>query len=69
MRDKVADEYAPPYLARTDGAAARAFAEITNGQKISYVSDLELYRIGDFDVSTGVLTGCVPVLVDTAKEE
>lgn len=69
MRDKVAEEYAPPYLARTDGMAVRAFAEITTGQKITYAADLELYRIGDYDISTGVITPCTPVLIDTAKEE
>ena len=69
VRDKVADEYAPPFLARTDGAAVRMFTEITKGQKIAYIDDLELYRVGYFDISTGKLEGSGLVLVETTTEE
>lgn len=65
VKDKVSTEYAPPFLARTDMSAIRTFQHMLQGDKIAYAEDFELYRIGDFDIDTGSVQGCAPVLLDT----
>ena len=68
VKDRISAEYAPPFLARTDLSAIRTFQHMLQGDKITYAEDFELYRIGDFDVDTGIVQGCQPVLLDTPFE-
>lgn len=65
VKDKISGEFAPPFLARTDPAAVRTFQHMLQGDKIAYAEDFELYRIGEYDVDSGSVQGCIPVLLDT----
>lgn len=69
VKDRIGSEFAPPFIARTDASAIRTFQRMLQGDKITYAEDFELFRIGDFDVDTGIVQGCQPFLLDTPFED
>lgn len=55
--DTKARAYLPPWISLNDDTARRAFAEAANTrghQFQKYAADYILFRVGDFDDSTGV---------------
>lgn len=55
--DKAAEVYLPPFTARADGEASRIFANAladSRSQLAGKTLDVSLFRIGEFDDSTGV---------------
>lgn len=59
--DKEAEMYSQPFLEIKDGTAIRAVQDIVINNKdhpfAKHPSDFSLHRLGDFDESTGVITG------------
>lgn len=68
--DVKAAAYGKPMFLTTDGLATRLFVEVAKDAKsevAKYPADYSLYRIGEYDPNTGVLTGCRPVILMTAS--
>lgn len=70
--DKKADMYTPPFLEIKDGTAIRAVQDLVINNKdhpfAKHPSDFSLHRLGEFDETTGVITGQKPnkiIEVDT----
>lgn len=59
IKDTVAEEFATPFIANTDGVANRMFQSAV--AKTAYPTDFELYQIGIFDPNTGNLGICTPI--------
>lgn len=58
-----------PFAARTRGEAMRGFGDAVMNKESEFgkhPEDYALYKIGDYDTVTGVVTGCQPVVVETA---
>ncbi len=55
IRDLVAEEFAPVFVANNDSTAIRMCAETVKDNKImsSHLSDYALYNLGSFDIFTG----------------
>jgi len=53
--DKIAMEFAPPYLGRNDAVAIRGFKTLMSTEKVQVPNDFRLYRIGEFDADNGVI--------------
>lgn len=59
VRDSKAEVYNQPFFNKTHGEAERNFAELTKDQKsmvAKYPDDYDLFHIGSYDDSTGVLS-------------
>lgn len=61
--DKVASEGGPPFTAKNDEVAKRAYQNLVNSQKINYV-DFELVFIGTYDPDTLLLKGSEQKKID-----
>ena len=59
--DRKAEMYSQPFLEIKDGTAIRAVQDIVINNKdhpfAKHPSDFSLHRLGEFDESTGVITG------------
>lgn len=56
--DKVAGVYAQPFLSQNDATAQRQFNyQMQNSAMVA--GDCALYKIGEFDISTGQILPCV----------
>lgn len=66
IKDTVAEEFAPPFVANTDGVAVRMFSNALKGNL--YPKDYELYCIGSFDVSLGCVASSVLRKLDVVLE-
>lgn len=59
--DKKADMYSAPFLEIKDGTAIRAVQDIVINNKdhafAKHPGDFSLHRLGEFDETTGVITG------------
>lgn len=62
LRDKIADTFQSCSLDTNDFVAKRNFAyAVNNSQELLFkAKDLELYRVGNFDTTKGVLTPQIP---------
>ena len=69
IKDTKGSEFAPPFISRTDLSAIRSFQEMIHGGKIVYADDFELYRIGSFDIDTGIIVPETPILLDTPFDD
>lgn len=59
IHDRVAEQYAPPFLMPNDNTATRAFVGLCTDQDSRIAanpSDFNLYRVGEFDDESCVLT-------------
>ena len=54
IRDVVTELFAPPFLAENDNTAIRTFE--TSRQKQPFPQDYELYLIGSYDTSSGIIS-------------
>lgn len=59
--DKVAQEFAPPYLGRNHAVAIRGFKNMMASERVPTPSDFRLYWVGSFDGEKGVLTPVSPI--------
>jgi hypothetical protein len=59
--DRKAEMYSQPFLEIKDGTAIRAVQDLVINNKdhafAKHPSDFSLHRLGEFDESTGVITG------------
>lgn len=60
LRDKVADTFSGINLNVNDAVAKRDFSyAVNNTPELEYkCSDIELYKVGEFDVHTGCIVPC-----------
>ncbi len=61
IRDTKAEAYVQPFTFRTDGEAIRAFDDSINKPgtpAYDHPEDYCLFRVGTFDVQTGVVAPC-----------
>lgn len=61
IKDTKAESYIQPFTFRTDGEAIRAFDDSVNKPDspiYAHCEDYTLYRVGTFDVLTGVVSPC-----------
>lgn len=73
VRDRKSNFWDPVPMI-SDGSAIRAFRELLEGVKntnsdevtVPYI-DLELYRLGSFDLVSGVIAPEMPILIATAS--
>jgi hypothetical protein len=54
VQDRVAEEFSPPFSARTNGVAVRIYLSMLKDQ---HVTDYWLYKLGSYDVDTGYMIG------------
>lgn len=62
--DRKSGVYHAPYFAVSDGAAVRSFADLANDPQTQvgrHPGDYVLYRIGEFDDASGLLSGWVQI--------
>lgn len=71
LRDRVADAFRSVTLDSNDGTARRNFAyAVQQSPELQFQSkDLELCRIGSFDVHSGVITALAPIQVICRGDE
>ncbi len=75
IRDLVAEEFAPVFVANNDSTAIRMCSETVKDNKImsSHLSDYALYNLGSFDISSGEIKPnplfSTPILMFTDFEE
>lgn len=61
IKDSKAEYFLPPFFMRTNGEAVRAFDDAVNksGTPLyDHPEDFFLYKIGEFDVYSGLVTSC-----------
>lgn len=62
IKDNVAGQFYPPELAETDGIEIRNVSLSVNGEFRSMIKmrpqDFSLYKIGSYDVKTGLIAPC-----------
>lgn len=56
--DKIADTYSEPFCAPADAVAIRNFRFTMTKYDDFFVKDFELYLIGQFDNTTGLIESC-----------
>lgn len=70
--DKKSNVFGQIFEARTSDEAKRIVISscLKNPQSLVsvYPQDFDVYEIGDYDISTGVITGCSPTLISTGVE-
>jgi hypothetical protein len=72
--DRASERFGPPFLAPHSGVAIRGFTDaVTNPERNSDISnhpdDFDLFHVGDFDSSTGIIVPLdKPVLVVQGKQ-
>lgn len=60
VRDKAVGAYMVPFFCRTDGEAIRSFTDAVgdkNSQFCKYPADYHMFYLGEFDDSSGIITG------------
>lgn len=57
VKDKVSEEFAPPFVAKNDAVALRQFNNLINNLN---PQDYSLYHIGQYDSDTGLITVTLP---------
>lgn len=62
IKDKAADEFGPPFLAKTDAVAMRMYNRLLETEKVTS-ADYVVYHIGDFDPVTGLIVSGDPRVV------
>lgn len=59
--DRKAEVFSPPFLEIKDGTAIRAVQDLVINSKdhvfAKHPSDFSLHRLGEFDETTGIITG------------
>ena len=55
--DRVAREYGPPFCAKNHGVAMRMYADAVKQATGDAKDDYEIWKIGSYDTSTGILEG------------
>lgn len=61
--------YQPPIALQSDGTACRAFKQaMTNKEQWPYTEDYEIWRVGQIDTQTGMITACVPEYLMGGKD-
>jgi len=61
MRDVKAETYAAPFFVPNESIAIRLLSELVLDKRSTlgkYPQDFSLYRIGEYDTTTAVLTSC-----------
>lgn len=57
VKDKISEEFAPPFVAKNDAVALRQFNHLINNLN---PQDYSLYHIGQYDSDTGLITVTLP---------
>ena len=55
--DKAAEEFGPVYQSHNDAVARRRFDMLLSDLNVAFPDDFKLFKLGEFDNSTGILTG------------
>lgn len=64
VMDKVAEEYAPPFVAKNDAVALRQFNQMIKNLN---VNDYDLNFIGKYDTDTGLITVSLPEKLNASE--
>lgn len=71
IKDSKAEAYLPPFTVRTNGEAVRMFDDCIqrDGTPLhDHSEDFFLYKLGEIDLFTGVVTRCDPVSLGAALD-
>ena len=55
--DRAAEEFGPIYQSSNDAVARRRFDMLLSDLNVAFPDDFKLFKLGEFDNSTGILTG------------
>lgn len=69
IKDRLADEFAPPFMSHNDETARRATRQMFAKMPGTAMSDFEIWRLAKFDQKTGLLSNIVPTLIPWIGEE
>lgn len=59
--DRVAGDFGPPFMAKNNGIAWRSYRQYLKDSPNT--EDFQLYRLGSYEQSSGLITGIIPVQV------
>lgn len=68
LMDLAADEYGPPFIAKTNEVALRQFKQLIGTVPADSRTDYRLVLIGTFDVATGDVEACKKEVINFASE-
>lgn len=72
VRDRAVDAYGQPIFVNALGQAVRSFQDEIrrkDSEMGAHADDYDLYHIGDYDDSTGTVSGVTPVMIAIGKEQ
>lgn len=69
MKDIVADEFGPIWLAKNNKIALRNAVQQLSNIHPEVAKDYVLHHVGEWDTETGNIIAIMPVIVDTSKDE
>lgn len=69
IKDLVAQEYGPPYLAKNAAVAMRSFQNMMKREQVINSKDYELYMIGSWYSDEGKVVSCEPSLIVEPKDD
>ena len=58
IKNKVEEGFSPLEVAKNDLVMKRRFKSALSGDKVTYKSDFELYKVGEIDLETAKITAC-----------
>lgn len=71
VKDTVTGEFGAPYLGKNDNEAIRGFAYGVNAPSNNLIhthpEDMQLFKMGEFDIQTGEITSKVEFLKNGAE--
>jgi hypothetical protein len=67
--DKVANEYAQPFMVKNDAVATRVFAQAMSQGTPKNPNEYQLYRIANFDIESGNISSDLLLVSLTNVEE
>ena len=63
IKNTVEEGWSPLEIAKNDTVMLRRFKTALSGDKVTYKSDFELYKLGDIDMETMQIKAITPVKV------
>lgn len=60
IKNVVEEGFSPLEIAKNDTVMLRRFKSALSGDKVTYKSDFELYKLGEINMDTMEIKSCVP---------
>lgn len=71
VKDRAVDAFGVPFFVKSAGEAMRSFEDEVNRKESPFYAhpdDYDLYRIGEYDDASGLVTGVGPDLLSRGKD-